>query len=761
MDFEAITIADNGTLYLMNNVGTSKLYSIAPGEVDGNSSTAVNATYIGNTGLSAGTADDEITALQFIDGRLYGIGRNTKKVWEIDTSDGSVTQAGTLNVAGSFQTYGMTQAANGIVYLTKTLSSNSEIWKFSSFPNGSLIKVATITGSGALKGISAHPDGDLYTADSSHWYRVDPVTGAYSTVMSTSADIEGLDFYFHGERKKSYETMYYIDNVASGDGISRITKVELDYDGGRANLTYVTEIPFDLGHIAVTLNGTRIYATQDQSPYHLGYYDLTTDTFTDVGQITEGGSAVAGLCQAAFSPNGTLYAASGSTDKVYIIDTETAKATSLGKISVSGGDLDIAGADLAFSADGVLYVATRADTGRLYRITGTAGNLQGTEVGSSSVSTKTTGLAITDAGRGNFVYSDQNADAMVVVDRTTGTQLYSLSMYYNGSAWDAGTGDMSTGCVSPEPFYDEIVDFVSLRQAPADEYNESAMGLAVDAGIWERGDFYNTSGMSENDTVGRDWESSDTNQPEDWDRHGGSKAGGSTPAKCNKATVVINEVMFNPSGSDEGNEWVELYNPGPNSVNLSGWTLTNKWGTVLATLPAWTMPSDSYLRIVFGSGTNDSSFGDEDGDGYDDATYYAGVPYSGGNPVLLRNNDDELALHTGTPSLWNIIDFMNWHDSSIGTYLGGIAHLRAWLAGIWDWGDYFNIHTNPVSDGESIGRDKDSTDTNQPADWDDHGGKDAAIDTPGARNIPEFGQIAVPVMAVLAVFAVFRRRRKR
>ena len=32
--------------------------------------------------------------------------------------------------------------------------------------------------------------------------------------------------------------------------------------------------------------------------------------------------------------------------------------------------------------------------------------------------------------------------------------------------------------------------------------------------------------------------------------------------------IVINEIEQNPSGFDEGNEWVELYNPTTSDVNL-------------------------------------------------------------------------------------------------------------------------------------------------------------------------------------------------
>lgn len=36
--------------------------------------------------------------------------------------------------------------------------------------------------------------------------------------------------------------------------------------------------------------------------------------------------------------------------------------------------------------------------------------------------------------------------------------------------------------------------------------------------------------------------------------------------------VLINELLVNPSGTDGGQEWVELYNPGSTDVTLTGWT---------------------------------------------------------------------------------------------------------------------------------------------------------------------------------------------
>jgi hypothetical protein len=36
---------------------------------------------------------------------------------------------------------------------------------------------------------------------------------------------------------------------------------------------------------------------------------------------------------------------------------------------------------------------------------------------------------------------------------------------------------------------------------------------------------------------------------------------------------VVNEIMVNPYGDDTGQEWIELYNPGNEPVDLNGWTV--------------------------------------------------------------------------------------------------------------------------------------------------------------------------------------------
>lgn len=190
--------------------------------------------------------------------------------------------------------------------------------------------------------------------------------------------------------------------------------------------------------------------------------------------------------------------------------------------------------------------------------------------------------------------------------------------------------------------------------------------------------------------------------------------------------IKINEIMFDPMGDDAGSEWIEIYNSGTETQNINGWTISNRGGTTDATLPDWDFPSDTYLVVHFGTGTNDNDFSDGNG------SFYTGIDVK-----VFNNLEDECALYKGSPSASTITDFVSWNFD--GDYDPGLAHDYAVSAGIWSDGDYFDILYEPkgyrLVEGDTIGRDKDSTDTNKPEDWYGHGGVDANGPTPGERNL--------------------------
>ncbi|MEA3458521.1 MAG: lamin tail domain-containing protein, partial [Candidatus Thermoplasmatota archaeon] len=45
------------------------------------------------------------------------------------------------------------------------------------------------------------------------------------------------------------------------------------------------------------------------------------------------------------------------------------------------------------------------------------------------------------------------------------------------------------------------------------------------------------------------------------------------------ANIVINEVMYDPISNDNYNEWIELYNPTNQFINVSGWNITDNYAS--------------------------------------------------------------------------------------------------------------------------------------------------------------------------------------
>lgn len=77
------------------------------------------------------------------------------------------------------------------------------------------------------------------------------------------------------------------------------------------------------------------------------------------------------------------------------------------------------------------------------------------------------------------------------------------------------------------------------------------------------------------------------------------------------AGVVINEFEQNPHSGDSGKEWVELYNNGSETVDISGWKLIDGYYEKVVTIPSVTIiPGKGYYTINWTNGTLMNSAGE-------------------------------------------------------------------------------------------------------------------------------------------------------
>ena len=171
--------------------------------------------------------------------------------------------------------------------------------------------------------------------------------------------------------------------------------------------------------------------------------------------------------------------------------------------------------------------------------------------------------------------------------------------------------------------------------------------------------------------------------------------------------IVINEVLYNPGGSDSGHEWVELYNKTSENIDVSGWMLeggTSSFGTN-TTIPDGTIiPADGYYLI-----------------GEDEVFFDLGY-----SPDVV----DSLGLGNGSSSV-DGVRLVDCNSIVIDTVLYGATG----TIGEWEDDNGFNptSFAPKASDGEAIGRVPNGEDTNQ-------SGNDFALlpfPTPWAANDAE------------------------
>ncbi len=155
------------------------------------------------------------------------------------------------------------------------------------------------------------------------------------------------------------------------------------------------------------------------------------------------------------------------------------------------------------------------------------------------------------------------------------------------------------------------------------------------------------------------------------------------------ANLVINEILFDPPGSDTGLEKIEIYNPGIVPLDMSGWELYPD-GVGYFTFPSgFSLPAGSFAVIHLRTG------GANDAANLYHSQASANMGNSSGSVAIFRPG----LPGQGGRSKDTIVDFVRWHKP-------GSSERKTWEttteeAGLWVKSSFVDI--SDLTEGQSIG----------------------------------------------------------
>ncbi|MBN1296958.1 lamin tail domain-containing protein, partial [bacterium] len=155
------------------------------------------------------------------------------------------------------------------------------------------------------------------------------------------------------------------------------------------------------------------------------------------------------------------------------------------------------------------------------------------------------------------------------------------------------------------------------------------------------------------------------------------------------AQVVINEILYDPMGSDTGFEFVELMNAGGEAVVLDGYELKLADSNYYA-----------FVSFILNPGSRVVIHNNADGDDTPTDLFT-------GTLANMGNTHGSVALFSGEHTTTNIVDFMQYGDG------GEQWESAAVTAGIWTADDF----VPDADEGLSVNLDPDGEDNNVSTDW--------------------------------------------
>lgn len=264
------------------------------------------------------------------------------------------------------------------------------------------------------------------------------------------------------------EVLYLVDSAGTNDKTSHIYQVGLN--GGQATLTLLVTLgPGAAGAgdpgwnnvdvLAATPDGKYLYFIDNSSSlpdtHRLGRYDIATDTVEDLGVIVPSNF---NTDQGAIAPDGTFYITRNEPafESLYYIDlTATPTVILIAQIKdiATGLKINVQGGDIAFGADGTLYMVTSKPPMTLYLLTNydpdtrNLANPVYAELKGACLPSGTSfnGLAVRDNGYGDLVASSPQYDDIRVLSKNDCSSTLPYPVYLDSTSFDVHNGDMTTG----------------------------------------------------------------------------------------------------------------------------------------------------------------------------------------------------------------------------------------------------------------------------------------------------------------------------
>ena len=111
--------------------------------------------------------------------------------------------------------------------------------------------------------------------------------------------------------------------------------------------------------------------------------------------------------------------------------------------------------------------------------------------------------------------------------------------------------------------------------------------------------------------------------------------------------VIITEVLYDTPGTDADEEWIELFNPTKDDVNLTNWSIDDNYDTF--TFLSGSIPAAGYFVVA----RNSTQFN----------TLYGKTPDLATLNLALGNSGDKLTLYNNEDTA---VDFVAWEEEEPG-----------------------------------------------------------------------------------------------